>query len=539
MSNLNEKSPHGAKSDVSFVGITGPRSSSSRHSIGSEGSAGKLSNRGGCETANELSSQVEQEHRDELRQRELEEARARAAQMEKTMRWWSDCTANWREKWSKVRNERNKYRDENRLLRAKYEAVMKENTVFKNERKEMKRDVEHLKRQNKLLKNNEKDEASSSSSSSLKSPVVVNSPNESGDADEEKKSQIEKEETDLNEKNPEKLKSKPDASMNKKEQDKMDECKDLPAARRPERDNLDSPEQALALENMAILQLKLNEAQKTLAMEREDKAVFSKSMEKLQFDLTCLKNKYEEQKRSKLEISQQLSKLRQEHKDQVDRMATKLDDESDTRSSMDLRIGQLRRELERLQAENAEEWGMRERLETEKLAQERENKNLRAQIHDLEMELERKNRINSAMIDTDMKTIKSDLEEKMKELVELRHAHSRQCQQLDETLEELDHCRRRAEQYDTEVRKLRGRVDDLKKQLANAEDEADGQSNIVRRLQRTNDEIQQESENLRLQVDHLQSRLRSSNQAVEITRGSSIKSISLAKHPDDSKSTNM
>jgi coiled-coil domain-containing protein 102 len=36
----------------------------------------------------------------------LEEARARAAQMEKTMRWWSDCTANWREKWSKVNNLR-------------------------------------------------------------------------------------------------------------------------------------------------------------------------------------------------------------------------------------------------------------------------------------------------------------------------------------------------------------------------------------------------------------------------------------------------
>lgn len=42
------------------------------------------------------------ESREELRLRELEEARARAAQMEKTMRWWSDCTANWREKWSKV-----------------------------------------------------------------------------------------------------------------------------------------------------------------------------------------------------------------------------------------------------------------------------------------------------------------------------------------------------------------------------------------------------------------------------------------------------
>lgn len=47
---------------------------------------------------------TEWEAKEALRQRELEEARARAAQMEKTMRWWSDCTANWREKWSKVLN---------------------------------------------------------------------------------------------------------------------------------------------------------------------------------------------------------------------------------------------------------------------------------------------------------------------------------------------------------------------------------------------------------------------------------------------------
>lgn len=39
--------------------------------------------------------------------RELEETKARAAQMEKTMKWWSECTANWREKWIKVRLYRN------------------------------------------------------------------------------------------------------------------------------------------------------------------------------------------------------------------------------------------------------------------------------------------------------------------------------------------------------------------------------------------------------------------------------------------------
>ena len=51
--------------------------------------------------------------------------------MEKTMRWLSDCTANWREKWNKARNERNKARDENRQLRARLDAAVKECTTLK------------------------------------------------------------------------------------------------------------------------------------------------------------------------------------------------------------------------------------------------------------------------------------------------------------------------------------------------------------------------------------------------------------------------
>ncbi|KAF5919025.1 hypothetical protein HPG69_003660 [Diceros bicornis minor] len=68
---------------------------------------------------------------EELRLRELEEVKARAAQMEKTMRWWSDCTANWREKWSKVRTERNSAREEGRQLRIKLEMTMKELSALK------------------------------------------------------------------------------------------------------------------------------------------------------------------------------------------------------------------------------------------------------------------------------------------------------------------------------------------------------------------------------------------------------------------------
>ena len=44
--------------------------------------------------------------------------------MEKTMRWWSDCTANWREKWSKVRAERNRYKEEAKRASARVEALI-------------------------------------------------------------------------------------------------------------------------------------------------------------------------------------------------------------------------------------------------------------------------------------------------------------------------------------------------------------------------------------------------------------------------------
>jgi len=67
--------------------------------------------------------------------------------MEKTMRWWSDCTANWREKWSKVRNERNAARDEAKVLRTKLEIAVKDANTFKHESQELELQNEQLKKE--------------------------------------------------------------------------------------------------------------------------------------------------------------------------------------------------------------------------------------------------------------------------------------------------------------------------------------------------------------------------------------------------------
>lgn len=53
----------------------------------------------------------------------------------------------------------------------------------------------------------------------------------------------------------------------------------------------------------------------------------------------------------------------------------------------------------------------------------------------------------------------------------------------------MGHAVRRAEQYETEVKRLRSRVEELKKDLTYAEDELDSASSAVRRLQRTNEEL--------------------------------------------------
>ena len=65
------------------------------------------------------------------------------------------------------------------------------------------------------------------------------------------------------------------------------------------------------------------------------------------------------------------------------------------------------------------------------------------------------------------------------ELVDLKHTHSKLKKLLQDKSTELDHATRRAEQYELEVKKLRGRIEELKRQLTNAEDEVSYYSTVV------------------------------------------------------------
>jgi len=62
-----------------------------------------------------------------------------------------------------------------------------------------------------------------------------------------------------------------------------------------------------------------------------------------------------------------------------------------------------------MQAENAQEWAMREKLSSEKLALERENKRMRSEITRLEEEVRVQSRPPAAAVDVDVKTLQDEL----------------------------------------------------------------------------------------------------------------------------------
>ncbi|KAJ8944465.1 hypothetical protein NQ314_009471 [Rhamnusium bicolor] len=474
------------------------------------------------DTASIASSRIadiaEWEANEALRQRELEEAKGRAAQMEKTMRWWSDCTANWREKWSKVRNERNKARDECKQLRTKLEAALKETGTNKREKDELEIQNDQLKKEIEkihilLLKHAGQFDSQileALSEDPLKdfvfnngSPIKerengVSSSQSNPECDSTAIHDIDNcaiEEYILQGAVPRHVKD-----LEKKVDSTVDQINGI------EKSNSDRGEydEEYVIQKLSMLQLRLEEATKTLQIEREEKCLLHRNIERLTSDLQETKEKCDELREARQDAMRDLLLLQDEHQKEVQLIRSDLQDEANSRDGMDKRLNDLRAEVNF--TENAAEWGKRERLETEKLSMERDNKKLRSELRDMQERLERKGRplTNS---DAEIRHLQQELTDKNKEISELRHSQNKLKKMVQDKITELAHAVRRAEQYESEVKKLRSRVEELKRDLAVAEDELDTATNSIRKLQRSNDELQEQVDNFQVQLQHLHTSL--------------------------------
>ncbi|NWY74454.1 C102B protein, partial [Erithacus rubecula] len=271
---------------------------------------------------------------------ELEEVKARAAQMEKTMRWWSDCTANWREKWSKVRAERNKAREEARQLRIKLDSVIKELSVLKKINQDLASEngtasktecscseISYFKKDQNLLMFLEPEPPKD-----LNKIIRIPGAEDTKDANKDQSN-------DKRNFNP----YPPDFFTNGLPSIYLEESKISlgTTAKTTEND----------LIHVSVLNLHLAEMRKFLQKEREMNVFLEKEMEKMENELFLWKWKYEELRQTKLESLKQ---------------------------------------LETVQCKNASEWGERKQLEAEKQRLEEETRKIKMQVREIQESLEMK-----------------------------------------------------------------------------------------------------------------------------------------------------
>ncbi|EDW80371.1 uncharacterized protein Dwil_GK18725, isoform A [Drosophila willistoni] len=458
--------------------------------------------------------ETEWEARESQRQRELHEARARATQMEKTMKWWSDCTANWREKWSKVRNERNKAREESKQLTIKLEVTMKEANSLKREKNDLELQITQLKKEmEKVHTLMMKHAGQFHRADTSEGDVEANgrdancSPDISSDGLKNVNSEdglVTKMCNDVKDLDIEEFALK--GAMPKHHLTNLDETAAAAEEKRLiQQLSKDDFDEDYLMQKISMLQLRLEEVQKTLQAERDEKLELQKTIEKLTLEMQDVRARQEEMRSAKQEAVRELLTLQEQHRAEMRIVNNSLQEEVAARENLERRLSELRTELEHLQAENASEWGKRERLESEKSALERDNKKLRSELRDYQERSDRKCRPLQAN-DVELRALQQDLSERNKEINEVKMSHSKLKKLLAETNTELGHAVRRAEQYEAEVKRLRQRVEELKRELAGAEDELDSAVNQVRRLQRSNDELVGQTEGFQVQIQHLQSR---------------------------------
>ncbi|XP_046390224.1 coiled-coil domain-containing protein 102A [Ischnura elegans] len=521
---------------------------------GSSGTASRRHARSEHDSVSIASSRYDAdfESKEALQQRELEEARARAAQMEKTMRWWSDCTANWREKWSKVRNERNKAREENKILRTKLEAAQEETNAFRRgqaeleqEKERLLKEVERLRQALVHMRSRDAGGSTRTSGGSSRHHGTRGRRSNTGEADAAEEYVLPRM-----------------ASEEGSEGGGEAKCTDVM------RGEVAPPGMEGGGDVFAegpLSPTKRTHERSSKSHSRSSHRVESSRRKKI----SALASREDSGEHGKISADGQHAGKTHPEEDLWSGGATRNAkgnerlDSDNVGGSVNLsveyvdeqRLAELRAELERLQVENASEWGRRERLESDKQALERENRRLRAELRDL---LERMERMDSGLGSVDTKSgekerskdgsrstrhgtsvgsppfstgsstssssstssaaataaaqaemikqLQQEIADKTKELEELKIAHSKLKAVVRERSTEAAHGARRAEQYEAEVKRLRVRVDELRKELAAAEEEVDAATNNIRKLKRSNEDLQEQMENMQVQIEHLQSR---------------------------------
>ncbi|XP_049601870.1 myosin-9 isoform X1 [Syngnathus scovelli] len=287
-----------------------------------------------------------------------------------------------------------------------------------------------------------------------------------------------------------------------------------------------------ALKQLKKLQAQMKELIRELddtRLSREDILAQSKETEKKLKSMEAEMLQMQEEVAAAERVKRQAQQERDELQDEINNQATKHAQAAEERRRLEARIAQLEEEVEEEQCntelmndrmkkamlqteqmtvELAAERSAAQRVEGARSQMERQNKDLKLKLQELEGTVKSKYKANMTALEAKIAQLEEQLDFETRERQSASKLVRRAEKKLKEVVLQVDDERRNTEQYKDQADKLNSRLKQLKRQLEEAEEEAQRANANRRKLQRELEDATESAESMNREVSSLKSKLR-------------------------------
>ncbi|XP_016895941.1 myosin-9 isoform X3 [Cynoglossus semilaevis] len=287
-----------------------------------------------------------------------------------------------------------------------------------------------------------------------------------------------------------------------------------------------------ALKQLKKLQAQMKDLVRELddtRMSREEILAQSKETEKKLKAMEAEMIQMQEELAAAERVKRQAQQERDELQDEINNQASKNAQVAEERRRLEARIAQLEEELEeeqcntelindrlkkamlqtdQMNVELTAERSTSQRVEGARAQMERQNKELKLKLQELEGTVKSKYKANMAALEAKIGQLEEQLDMETRERQTATKLVRRTEKKLKEVILQVDDERRNTEQYKDQVDKLNSRMKQLKRQLEEAEEEAQRANANRRKLQRELEDATESSDAMAREVTSLKNKLR-------------------------------
>ncbi|KAF7213183.1 myosin-10 isoform X3 [Nothobranchius furzeri] len=192
----------------------------------------------------------------------------------------------------------------------------------------------------------------------------------------------------------------------------------------------------------------------------------------------------------------------------IAQLEEELEEEQGNTELLNDRFKKTSLQVDGLNAELAAERSSAQKSENARQHMERQNKELKAKLAELEGAVKSKFKASITALEAKILQLEEQLEQEAKERAAANKIVRRTEKKLKEVMMQVEDERRHADQYKEQVEKANSRMKQLKRQLEEAEEEATRANASRRKLQRELDDATEAIEGLTREVNSLKNRLR-------------------------------